>query len=68
MMVLLSDEHSPWTRTELALEIAGVRGDPIAVADAINDLYCAGLVHLSGELVVATRAARYSDELHLGAL
>ncbi len=68
MMLLLSDEHSPWSAAELQREIAGVRGDPIDVLDAINDLHGAGLVNVCGEFVTPTRAARYSDALHLGAI
>jgi hypothetical protein len=68
MMVLLSDEHSPWTRADLQREIARAKGDPLAVTDAISDLYGAGLVHVTGELVTPTRAARYMDELTGGAI
>ena len=63
MMVLLSDEHSPWSRAELEREVAGVSGNPLDVTDAINRLYAAKLVNLSGELVTPTRAARRMDEL-----
>ena len=68
MMVLLSGDHDPWTRADLQREIAGTRGDPLAVIDAINGLYGAGLVHFTGELVTPTRAARKMDELTDGAM
>jgi hypothetical protein len=68
MMVLLSDEHSPWSRAELEREVAGVRGNPLDVTDAIDRLYASKLVHLSGELVTPTRAARRMDELTGGAI
>jgi hypothetical protein len=68
MMVLLSGEHDPWTRAELQREIAGTRGDPRAVIDAINSLYGAGLLHFTGELVTPARAARKMDELTDGAM
>jgi hypothetical protein len=63
MMLLLESEYSPWSRAELEREIAGVRGDPIEVTDAIANLHGSGLVHVSGELVTPTRAARRMDEL-----
>jgi hypothetical protein len=65
MMILLESEHSPWSRAELEREIAGVKGDPLDVTDAVNRLYASGLVHLSGELVTPTRAACLMDELRL---
>jgi hypothetical protein len=68
MVVLLSGNHHPWSRVEVVREIAGVHGDRIAVADAINDLYGAGLLHITGELVTPTRAARMMDELSEGAM
>jgi hypothetical protein len=68
MMVLLSGEHDPWTRDDLQREIAGTKDDPLAVIDAINSLYGAGLVHFTGELVTPTRPARKMDELAEGAI
>jgi hypothetical protein len=68
MMVLLVGKHEPWTRPELEREIAGTRGDPVAVADAIRELYGAGLINFAGELVTPTRAARKFDELIGGAI
>jgi hypothetical protein len=68
MMVLLSGEHGPWTQVELQREIAGTRGDPVAVADAIRDLHGAGLLNITGELVTPSRAAQKMDELTDGAI
>jgi hypothetical protein len=68
MMVLLSGEHDAWSSDELQREIAGVRGNRGAVVDAIDELYGAGLVNVTGELLTPTRAARAMDELTLGAL
>jgi hypothetical protein len=65
MMVLLSSEHSPWSLAELQREISGSKGDPIDITDAIDELYAAGLVHVSGALVTPTRAACLMDELRL---
>jgi hypothetical protein len=68
MMELLSGPHDSWTRSELQREIAGTRGDPVAVSDAIRQLHGAGLLHITGELVTPTRAARKMDELTDGAI
>jgi hypothetical protein len=65
MMLLPESEHSPWSRVALEREVAGVKGNPLDVPDAVNRLYSSGLVHLSGELVTPTRAARRMDELRL---
>jgi hypothetical protein len=63
MMLLLESEHSRWSRAELEREVAGAKGNPLDVTDAVNRLYASGLVHLPGELVTPTRAARRTDEL-----
>jgi hypothetical protein len=68
MMVLLSGEHEAWSGAELEREIAGTRGDPTAVADAIRELHGAGLLRITGELVTPTRAAQKMDELTDGAM
>jgi hypothetical protein len=68
MILILLGEHEPWTRGELELEIAGTRRDPLDVADAIQELHGAGLLHITGELVTPTRAARKMDELSDGAM
>ena len=38
---------------------------PLDVQDALAGLHGSGLVHLQGELVIPTRAARRMDELDL---
>jgi Mn-dependent DtxR family transcriptional regulator len=63
MMLLLSGEHQgPWTRSEIALELSAT---PLDVSDALAALHGSGLVHLQGELVIASRAARRMDELEV---
>jgi hypothetical protein len=64
MMVLLTGDHVLWSRAELEREISGVRGNPVDVTDAIDALYATGLVHLHGELVAPTRAARRMSQLN----
>jgi hypothetical protein len=68
MMVLLAGDHEPYTRADLQREVAGAKDDPLAVIDALNSLYSAGLVHFTGELVTPTRPARKMDELTDGAM
>jgi hypothetical protein len=62
LFVLLSGEHFPYTRAELAREISSPRG-PVDVTDAIAALYSAGLVNVCGEQVTPSRAACRMDEL-----
>jgi hypothetical protein len=57
----LTCEHSPFSKAELAREVAGSKRGEIDVSDAIENLYAAGLVNVSGELVSASRAARHMD-------
>jgi hypothetical protein len=69
MMVLLAEEYSGiFNRADLQREIAGTRGDPGAVTDALNALHGVGLVHFTGELVTPTRAAQKMWELSDGAI
>jgi hypothetical protein len=68
MMVLLSGDHEPYTRGDLQREVAGAKDDPLAVIDALNSLYSAGLVHFTDELVTPTRPARKMDEPTDGAM
>jgi hypothetical protein len=63
MVELLASEHSLWTRAELERAVAGPRGNPAHVEDAIAHLYVTGLVHVLGEIVAPTRAARQMDLL-----
>jgi hypothetical protein len=67
MMVLLTGEHGLWTQAELEREVCGPRGNPVDAIDAINHLYGRGLIHVFGEFVTPTRAARAMDELSQGA-
>jgi len=63
MGLLLSGGHEgPWTRAELELEVSAT---PLDVGDALAALHGSGLVHVQGELVIASRAARRMDELEL---
>ena len=69
MMVLLAEEYSGiFNRADLQREVAGTRGDPRAVIDALNALYSVGLVHFTDELVTPTRAAQKMWELSDGAI
>jgi hypothetical protein len=69
MMVLLAEEYGGVAnRADLQREIAGTRGDPRAVTNALNALFGAGLVHFTGELVTPTRAAQKMWELSDGAI
>jgi hypothetical protein len=64
MMELLASEHFLWTRAELERAVAGPRGNPAQVEDAIAHLYDTGLVHVfAEEFVTPTRAARQMDVL-----
>lgn len=65
MMVLLTGGAGPWSRDELQREIEGSRCEAVDVGEAIDTLYGAGLIHVSGELVTPTRAARLMAELRL---
>jgi hypothetical protein len=64
MRILLSSEHAPWSRAELEREVAGVNGTR-STSPTQSIALRRGLVHLSGELVTPTRAARRMDELRL---
>lgn len=62
MTLLLSPMHpGPWTRTEVQREM----GERFGVTDALAALNGAGLIHIEGELVLASRTARRMDELDL---
>jgi hypothetical protein len=60
---LLTSEHVLWTRGELERAIDGPSGTWAVVEDAIAHLYDKGLVHVFGDFVTPTRAARAMDEL-----
>lgn len=53
------DEQRPWAVRELVLELC----DPVAVQDALAELYDNGLIHRCGDFVWATRAALQADRL-----
>lgn len=61
MALLLDDEHpGPWTRPEVERELGH---DTFHMADALVSLCRAGLIHMEGQLVFASRAARRMDAL-----
>jgi hypothetical protein len=63
MMLLLSGGHAGiWTRSEIELEVSA---SPLDISDALAELHGSGLLHLQGELVIASRAARRMDELEM---
>jgi hypothetical protein len=63
MTLLLSGGHEgPWTRAELELEVSA---SPLDVQDVLAALRGSGLLHMEGDLVIASRAARRIDELEL---
>jgi hypothetical protein len=63
MTVLFSEDHPRWTHAELGRELSRPGDEPVNVDDAVGALYRAGLVHVSGDLIEPTRAARYLDDL-----
>lgn len=63
MIALLASGHGPFSRSELQREVSGSAESPIDLSDAIEHLYAAGLVNVSGDLVVPSRAALHMDEL-----
>lgn len=59
-LLLDADERRPWSVAELTREI----GRPIDVADAIDALHGAGLIHRTSEgFVFVTRAAARFEQL-----
>jgi predicted transcriptional regulator len=59
-LLLDADEQRPWSVAELVREV----GRPVNVADAIDALHGAGLVHrTSDDFVFVTRAAVRFDQL-----
>ena len=61
-LLLSGGHHGPWTRAELELEVSAT---PLDVGDALAALQGSGLLHVQGELVMASRAAQRMDELEL---
>jgi hypothetical protein len=63
MIALLGSGHSTLSRAELEREVSGSKDNRVDVSDAIENLYVAGLVNVSGDSVSASRAALALDEL-----
>ncbi len=61
MQVLRDDHDERWSRAELAGVLHDV--EPQAVTDALESLRQAGALHLSGDLVWASRCARRLSDL-----
>ncbi len=62
LQVLRDDrDDERWVRAELEGEIYDI--EPLAINEALERLREAGVVHLSGELVWASRCARHLDAL-----
>ena len=64
ILELLDDPGAPRSRAELARHVSGSSGEPIDIDAAIDGLYTAGLVYVSGELVHPTLAARRIEQLY----
>jgi hypothetical protein len=61
MVRLLHTKHNDvWTRAELERHIGG---NMLDFSDALLELHRSGLVHLEGELVTVSRAARRMDDI-----
>lgn len=61
LQVLRPDHAEPWTCAELESEIYDI--EPFAISDALAVLDSDGVVHVAGEQVRASRAARRMDAL-----
>jgi hypothetical protein len=61
LQVLRDDRDERWSRAELEREIYDI--EPLEISDALERLSREGVVHLFGELVLASRAARHLDAL-----
>jgi hypothetical protein len=61
LQVLRDDHDERWSRAELAVELHDVEAQ--AVADALESLRREGVLHLSGDLVWASRCALRLDAL-----
>ena len=60
MRLLYNESPDPWTRAELERV---VDAGPLAVQDALDELHGFGVIHINGELVTASKAARRMHEL-----
>jgi hypothetical protein len=64
MLALLAGDRQMLTRTELQRELSRSKDDGLPdLDDEIESLHAGGLVNVCGELVGASRAARYMHEL-----
>jgi hypothetical protein len=64
MLALIASEPHMLSRAELQRELVRRPGAELpSLDDAIGNLHTVGLVNVCGELVGASRAARYMDEL-----
>lgn len=61
LQVLRDDHDDRWARAELEGEIYDI--EPLVISEALERLREVGVVHLSGELVWASRCARRLDAL-----
>jgi hypothetical protein len=61
LQVLREDHEERWSRAELERELYDI--EPLQLSDALARLREAGVVHLAGELVWASRCARRLDQL-----
>jgi hypothetical protein len=64
ILALIANEPHMLSRAELQRELVRHPGDePPHLDDAIENLHAVGLVNVCGELLGASSAARYMDEL-----
>lgn len=63
MLALLASDRHLLSRSELQREVASSRQELPNIDDEIENLHAVGLLNVSGELIGASRAARYMDEL-----
>jgi hypothetical protein len=61
LQVLRDDHDERWSRAELEREIYDI--EPQALGEAMERLRQVGVVHISGQLVWASRCALHLDEL-----
>jgi hypothetical protein len=61
LQVLRNDCDERWSRAELESEIYDI--EPLAISDALERLSREGVVHIDGELVLASRCALHLDNL-----
>ncbi len=66
MMLLLAERERSFTRDDLRRELEGSKKHPVDIGEALDALYGVGLIHVSGELISPTRAARAMAELGPG--